>query len=91
MPEDTLPHNLLGDVVRRLVETVSTATRLDDVVAALQAAASALLPVDRLQLELGGIPVRGGAESLPADSNRGRWDGDSSATAGRQSRSTSHA
>ncbi len=73
MPEDTLPHNLLGDVVRRLVETVSTATRLDDVVAALQAAASALLPVDRLQLELGGIPVRSGAESLPAVSSR-RWD-----------------
>ncbi len=71
--EDSHQHTMLGDVVRRLIESVSAATRLDDVAAALQAAASALLPIDKLQLELGGIPVRSGIDNLPTVSLR-RWD-----------------
>ena len=73
MSEDTLQHKILGDVVRRLVETVSTATRLDDIASALQAAASALLPIDKLQLELAGTPNHHGTGKLPAVSLQ-RWE-----------------
>ncbi len=65
MSKDTLQNSTVGGVVRRVVDLVSCATILDEIVSALQMAVSAIFPIGQLQTALAGIPFGSPTNSLP--------------------------